>query len=125
MLSITFFVILAASHQATTYGFGETMCGDYEQAPLPCAEGALTASGEELDPDEISAAIPLPRTYPLVKPLTLKVKAHDGKCFTLRVNDKAHERWIGKRGFDLTPAAQRMITGKEPTRYWKGRIELC
>lgn len=116
----------ALSLTATTYGWGEMMCGDVGR-PQSCSEGAVTATGQPFDPAIPSAAIPAParkRIQATVLYLRLR-NVPDAPCVRVILNDKANPRWIGQRGLDLSPAAVQALTGKTPVPYWKGEVELC
>jgi hypothetical protein len=117
------FISLAIVSTATIYGMGERNCGDPGKA-VPCDSRAITASGEKFDPAAVTAAVPMPANRKM-RPKTIWVKNHKGECIEVRLNDKKNPRYVGSGGLDLTPAAVFAITGKVPTRYWSGRIELC
>lgn len=117
------YIVTALVSNATVYGFGESNCGDPGKA-RPCSFGAITASGEVFDPNEISAAVPAPKNLRIHKTY-IYVKNHRGFCIKLKINDKKHWRYIGNSGFDLTPAAVKAITGKPATKYWSGKVQLC
>lgn len=117
-----YFILLATTLPATTYGYGEIRCGDVGHAEA-CSTGAVTASGEPFDPDAVAAAIPLPQRR-IMRPFDLSLRARDGSCVLVRVNDKSHPRWIGQRGLDLTPGALRAL-GHEPSATWGGEVQLC
>jgi hypothetical protein len=109
---------------ATVYGLGEYMCGDIGK-PKKCAAGAKTASGETLHPMSVmSAAIPAPTNLKM-KVSHIEIKVNGGKCVSVRINDKANPRWIGRRGLDLTPVVIHSSTGVWPSRHWKGKVERC
>lgn len=122
--SIEHYIETAIQQQATIYGTGEYRCGDYGAKPRPCNNTAVTASGERFNPHDLIAAVPLPRNR-VLRPTTIRILTFKGKCLNLRVIDKKHERYIGKSGLDLTPAAVKAITGEEPTKYWGGKIVMC
>jgi hypothetical protein len=135
MLSITYlmalklyktfavWMFLASNVKSTTYGYGEMMCGEPGQ-PRPCEVGATTASGEPFDPAIPSAAIAIPHNMVMVA-MDMYVKIPGGTCHKIRLNDKMNERWIGYRGFDLSPAAVKLLTGKEASSNWSGKVSLC
>lgn len=123
MPTLTELLIVASGLHSTTYGFGETKCGD-THAPIPCAYGALTASGDVFDPDVPTAAIAAPFKLRL-RAQTIWLRVPGKACHPIRLNDKLHPRWIGQRGFDLSAAAVRQLTGKPATPYWSGIVEVC
>ena len=126
-LALPIFVDIALKHPATTYGWGERMCGDVGN-PKPCLRGAVTASGETFRPHRVpSAAVPAPTNKRLrASWIHLKLAGvPDAPCVRIRLNDKANPRWIGQRGFDLSPAAVRELTQGMPTPYWSGKVEQC
>ena len=117
------YVSLALTLTHSVYGVNqEKMCGDVGK-PVACVQGARTSSGEEFNPDAVTAAVPAP-TAQRTRITTVKLRAVSGECVEIRVNDKANSRFIGVRGLDLTPGALRAL-GIEPTKYWSGRIEMC
>lgn len=122
-MGVTGLIALAFRFHATTYGWSETMCGDIG-TPVPCSYGAVTASGIEFDPEIPMAAIPAP-TEMRMRPMFVWMQIGTGPCVPILVADKAHPRWIGNRGFDLTPAAIRALTGMEPYPFWSGRVRPC
>lgn len=117
------FIMLASGLVATTYGWKERFCGS-PMIPVPCALGAVTASGEIFDPDLPSVAVPMPENL-ITRPTYVWLKIEGGSCKRLRINDKKHWRYIGTGGFDLTPAAVRKLTGSEPKRYWSAKVYVC
>lgn len=117
------FITLALMNTATVYGFGEKNCGDPGKA-VSCRAGAITASGQRFNPEEISAAIPAPKNQ-RIRITHIWVKAYNNACIKLKINDKKNWRYIGNSGLDLTPAAVLTITGKLPSKSWSGKLELC
>jgi hypothetical protein len=116
-------IALASGLQATTYGHAELACGDIH-APVPCTHGAVTASGELFDPGLATVAIALP-TRTRLRAADIWLRVGDGRCHRVRLNDKMNPRWIGVRGFDLTPRAVELLTGKPATRHWSGVVHVC
>jgi hypothetical protein len=117
------YVMVALALTATTYGHGEEgKCGDVG-SPVACEQGAITSSGEIFDPEEPTAAVPAPAKQ-RTRPMYVSVKAVNGDCVQIKVNDKANPRYIGRRGLDLTPGALRLL-GIEPTKHWSGKLEMC
>lgn len=109
---------------ATTYGWGEMMCGDVGKA-RSCSEGAITASGQVFDPELPTAAIAAPFNLRMPKTgVEVYMKVEGGECTKILVNDKKNPRFIGKKPFDLTPGALRAL-GVNPTRHWSGKVLLC
>lgn len=123
--TISLIVAIASGLRATTYGFGELSCG--ANPPRPCVRGEVTASGEEFRPHAVaSAAVASPRGMRL--PATdVWLRLADGPypCVRIRLNDKSHPRWMGSRGFDLSPAAVSRLTSRPARRDWSARILVC
>ena len=117
------YILIASNLVAYTFGYNERKCGDVHHA-VSCSNGATTASGEAFKPNLIaSAAIPLPKKMKM-KTVIIRLKAENGECVSIRVNDKASEKWLGKRGFEFTPAALRKL-GITPSKHWSGNISFC
>lgn len=108
---------------STSYGYSEWNCGDVH-APRRCEHGAITASGEVFNPDLPTAAVFAPAKLRLKTPAIVLMQIDDGPCAYIRINDKGHERFIGKRGFDLTPASLELLTGTRNPK-WVGKISKC
>lgn len=123
MTSLLIYLHLAASHAATTYGFGEYMCGNIGRAKK-CQNGAVTATGDTFHTDKLTAAIPIPLKMRL-KAFYVWVRGESGRCVRIRVNDKKSPRFIGRSGLDLSPAAQEAVSGKRAKKSWSGKIEIC
>lgn len=117
------YVFLASGLHSTTYGWGESFCGDIGK-PTACEKGAVTSSGEVFDPELPTAAIFAPTAlYVPPTPIPLKL-GEDGTCKYLNINDKGNPRFIGKRGFDVTPAAISLLGGEaQPT--WSANLFIC
>jgi hypothetical protein len=122
-MEIIKYLLLASFLRSTTYGYGELKCGDVGKART-CDKGAVTASGVEFNPDVASVAVSAPFKLRL-KSQWIRLRVAGGKCHKLKLLDKMHPRYIGERGFDLTPAAVRLLTGKAAAPNWSGRVELC
>jgi hypothetical protein len=118
------FAAQAVTLPASVYGLGEVACGD-AHAPRPCAQGAQTASGETFDPRRPTAAVFMPARY-RVRPHWLFLRAGEGPCVAIWVNDKGNPRYHGKRGLDLTPGAFEALTGSK-ARPWSSlpKLERC
>lgn len=116
---VSYYLMIAVKLTSFTYGYQEDSC--YNGS---CIVGvSRTASGELLRNDVPSAAIPLPKNV-IIKPFWIAVKTKNGSCTKIKINDKASPKLIGKRGFDLSPAALAAIIGKA-NRYWSGQLFLC
>jgi len=120
---LEYLIVIASGLVSTTYGFGEYMCGDIG-SPAPCVEGAVTASGVTFDPEAPQAAIAAPTSYKL-KPTHIYLKVDGGKCKKIALVDKMNPRYIGRRGFDLTPKAVQLLTGKPAVSTWSGIVHVC
>lgn len=121
-MSLLEFILIAFTVPASTYGYGEYMCGEVE-APKACEYGAITASGQIFDPELATAAVFAPfslRMYPVI--VTMQVEG--GPCVEITVNDKGNPRYIGERGFDLTPGALQKL-GVRPHPQWSGMLYPC
>jgi len=124
VLNIYLYLIIASGLHSTTYGWDETNCGDIG-VPRPCSHGAITASGEVFDPETPTMAVFAPTKLRMGgRAKVVLVRLPGGSCKYVRVNDKGNPRYIGERGFDLTPAAITLL-GEEPTKFWSGKVELC
>lgn len=124
-MSLSLYIQLANGLLATTYGWGEMYCGDVGR-PVACAEGAVTASGEILRPlTQATVAVAAP-SWVAVPPggvwVRLRLPGHP--CSLVKVTDKMNERWIGVRGWDLTPAAIVKLGGSPHPR-WASKVFLC
>ena len=106
---------------SSTYGWGELFCGDYNK-PQPCSKGAVTASGQVFDPDLPTAAVAAPRNLRM-RPVVVGMRVPGGRCVAILVNDKMSERWINKRGFDLSRGALRALGVKDHPQMI--RVESC
>lgn len=112
------YVLLASNHVSYVYGFGENSCHG------PCTEGvSRTASGDLLSKNIPSVAVPIPKGIPL-QIMWIGLRTQNGKCTLVKINDRTSYALVGKRGFDLSPAAQKAITGIR-SKTWSGRLELC
>jgi hypothetical protein len=119
------YIQLAFTLPASTYGLGEVMCGDPHK-PAACEVGAVTASGDQFDPDALTVAIPLPTNRRMRPAVICILNPSTGKSAWVKVNDKSNPRWIGQRGFDITPATYQALTGK-PARPWSSieQVKEC
>lgn len=118
-------ISIASGLLSTTYGHGELFCGDVGK-PVPCSVGAVTASGETFHPTTVpSAAVAAPFKVRLdARWIRLKL-AGPFPCKRVRLNDKMHARYVGVRGFDLSPSAVRLLTNRPASSYWSGIVEVC
>lgn len=118
-MDISHFLAIAATHIATTYGYGELSCtSPIHSGVAPCVLGTFTASGEMFDPKLATAAIHLPKRY-RIRPQIIRIKTPDSPCTSIRLNDKK-----GNQGFDLSPGALSKM-GIKPHSKWSDIIELC
>jgi hypothetical protein len=117
------YLLIASGLPATTYGYNEKFCGDIGK-PVTCSHGAITASGEPLNPDSPTAAIFSPTEMRLVAQ-HVYLRTDTGPCVKIRLTDKGSPKYIGIRSFDLTPAAVELLTGLPATRHWSGVIHYC
>ena len=116
---------LALSLPATTYGYGETYCGD-PHGPVTCDATATTASGLPFDPEEAHVAVHLPPEVTarvLIRPGRWQVclrHAVTGTPTWLPVTDKKGR----PGGLDLSPGALRLL-GIEPSPAFSGNLTPC
>lgn len=120
---IEFYLAIASGLISTTYGGGEMFCGDVGK-PVACAHGAVTASGVIFDPAIPMAAIAAPSGVRL-RSRIISLKVPGGECRPVLLADKMNPRWVGVRGFDLTPAAVELLTGGVQGLKWSGRVQVC
>jgi hypothetical protein len=118
-----FYVAIAINYTATTYGFGEKMCGDVGK-PVKCDSNAITASGTPFDPEALTAAVPMPNKYRLKKEHVWLYSEFQDKCIKVKINDKKNPRYIGNSGLDITPALQEALFGTR-NWFWSGELEVC
>ena len=122
--SLHHYVSVADGLRSTVYGTsGEMFCGDIGK-PVPCASGATTASGLPFEPKLPSMAVAAPTRLRLAA-VYIWVRVESGPCHRVLLSDKMNPRYIGVRGFDLSPAAVRLLTGKPATKHWSGRVFVC
>lgn len=133
-MTLIHYIKLASGLLATTYGHGEMMCGPIDK-PQACIYGAITSNGSTFDPDKATAAIAAPSTLripPSGVRVHLRIISRDahgrlsfsGPCKLILITDKMNERWIGVRGWDLTPGAVRYLGGTA-SPMWSATLELC
>lgn len=124
MTTLLELLVIASGLHSTVYGVGgEKNCGDIGN-PVACAFGAVTASGDTFDPAVSSVAIAAP-TRLRIRSTDVWLRVDNGPCHRIRLNDKMNARWVGKRGFDLSAAAVKLLTGKSATRHWSGKVYVC
>lgn len=121
-MAITEYIATALLYTASTYGWLEVKCGDPGKA-VPCDGNATTASGEAFNPNLVTAAVPM-KSNRRLRPKTIFLKAKDGTCILVRINDKKNARFVGKGGLDLTPATVRAL-GYKAHSNWSGKVEQC
>lgn len=123
-MSLEALLLVASSVISTTYGYDELFCGDIGK-PIPCSIGATTASGLPFDPNYPMIAIAAPTSFRLQARVIYVKLVGSSKCHAVLLADKMSPRFISERGFDITPAAQRLLTGEDPSPTWSGYIEVC
>lgn len=123
MLTLQFFILMASGLPASTYGHGESFCGDYGQPAVVCNIGSQTASGELFDPEAASAALAMPRRFRM-RPTHVWLRTDTSTCVKVKIIDKMHERFIGQRGFDLSPKAIELLTGQR-SKHFLRKVYLC
>jgi len=123
MPTLSELIMTAITVFSTTYSYGEMMCGDIGK-PVKCQKGAITASGIPIDGKLPIIAIAAP-TRMILRPHWVHMQL-EGKesCHWLLLADKMNPRYIGKRGFDLTPSALRTL-GVTPDPTWSGNLIMC
>jgi len=121
---LSLLVTVASGLRSTTYGWGtgDLHCGDIGHA-VECVKGLPTASGEPLDPNVPQIAIAAP-TWLRLKSVVIPIRLDGKRCVYVRLVDKMNPRYIGFRGFDLTPASVKLVGGVS-TRHWSGTITVC
>lgn len=122
-MTLTTLLMVASGLISTTYGYGELNCGDIN-APRKCEKGATTASGLTFDPDIAFVAIAAPTEFAL-KPSIVYLKTKHGRCHPIVIIDKMNPRYIGVRGFDVSPAGVKLLTGKPATSTWQEKLYIC
>ncbi len=116
-------ILIAHGLVSTVYGFGEHRCGDVGHTRA-CDNTAITASGETFDPTQPTMAVAAPFDQP-IEARWMYIKTRTSPCVRVRLNDKLNPRYIGKRGFDLSPATVVLLTGKTATQTWSDQVYLC
>lgn len=120
---ITHYLAIALMYPATTYGWGEIMCGDVDN-PMPCVAGTTTASGDLFDPELPSAAVPAPFNLRM-KSKVIWIRNEHGECKSITLNDKKNPRYVGNGGLDLSRGAIEMLFPSVASRSWSGKVEVC
>lgn len=116
-------LLLASGLPATVYGYGEQYCGDAHQYRR-CEKGAVTASGVGFDPSLPQVAVAAPSDL-LVRPTWIGLRVLGGPCVKVHLVDKMSPKWVGRRGFDLTPAAVDALTGGKSHKSWSEKVFVC
>lgn len=132
-MTLMAYIKLASGLLATTYGHGEMMCGPVD-SPRACSYGAVTSSGSTFDPSNVTAAVAASsavRIPPSGVRVHLRIVVREpgrpfsaGPCKQILITDKMNERWVGVRGWDLTPGAVAYLGGV-PSPQWSAKLELC
>lgn len=116
------YIIIASGLLSTTYGYGERFCGDIGK-PVACDSRATTSSGIPLTNSLPIIAVAAPSRVTF-KAHWVRMKADNKKCAWLLLADKMNPRYVGNRGFDLTPEALRRLSIK-PHKHWSGTLTPC
>lgn len=122
-MSIFDLLIIASGLTATTYGYGEKNCGDIG-FPVACDSMATTASGVRFVPTEAQVAIAAP-TNLRIQATSIYLRVAGGPCKLVQLVDKMNPRYIGVRGFDLSPGAVELLTGQPASPRWSGVVHVC
>lgn len=132
-MTLMYYIKIASGLLATTYGHGELMCGDVNK-PRACAYGATTSNGSMFDPSDVTAAVAassVVRVPPSGVRVHVRIVVREpghpfsaGPCKQILITDKMNERWVGVRGWDLTPGAVAYLGGV-PSPLWSAKLELC
>lgn len=124
-MSLTKYIELAFTLLATTYGYGEKMCGDVGHA-VRCRSGIPTASGIPFDTSRPQLAVAAPAILRMERrEAWIRLDQPGAPCVHVEIVDKMAERWIGLRGFDLNPAALRLLMPDGAGPEWSGRVRRC
>lgn len=119
-------LVIFSGMLSSTYGHGETMCGNVGN-PKVCSTGQLTASGEEFHTEKATAAVPFIQGRLKAQGAWFRLASDPigTGCKYIHINDKMNKRFHGRKYMDLSPAAQSILTGKKASRSWSGRVLLC
>jgi hypothetical protein len=121
---ISKYIASANGTLATVYGFSEKMCGDPGKA-RKCDRFAVTASGQQFDPQAPTAAISLPVRYRMPpEGIDVWMRLDEGECTKININDKKNYRFKKTRPLDLSVGAVRALGG-DPHKSWGGKVFLC
>ncbi len=118
---VAVYLLLNSGLPSTVYGMGERMCG--EKQTQVCDSTSITASGVPFNPLFPTAAIAIPANY-RIREQTIFLRVEDGPCKKIFLTDKMNARYIGNRGFDLTPGAL-IALGEVPVSHWSKRVFVC
>ena len=121
---LVYLIFLASGKGASTYGYGESLCGDYGQQGKPCNAEARTASGILLKEHLPIVAIAIKEGRRLPKGITLRVRINEGPCIKVLLADKKNERYKETQPWDVTPAVLK-LAGIGPSPTWSGKLDLC
>lgn len=122
-MNIQTLLLVANGLLSTTYGYNEKMCGPPEE-PTACTKGAITSTGTIFDPDVPMVAIAAPEDVKF-QVIEIGLRTKFGACQKVLLSDKMNSRYFGVRGFDITPAALKLLTGKAPDPKWSDKLYLC
>lgn len=119
---IEIFLWLVSGLPATTYGYHEPNCGDIGKAK-ECKHGAITSSGVKFEPHKAQVAVAIPNKW-RIRPKYIYIRTKTSPCVEVHLVDRMNERYVGKRGFDVTPAVLVKL-GIKPTKHWSDKIYVC
>lgn len=110
---------------ATTYGYGESFCGDETNVRI-CNGTARTASGLPLGVHLPVVALALPVSYKLRGTYWVPLSLDGGAtCRVVLLADKKHERFAKTKPWDFSPQALRLF-GVKPSKTWSTReVTVC
>ena len=120
---LTEFILAAHGLMGSTYGYGETYCGDVGR-PVACDSSSITASGMPLLPSVPIVALSVPANRIMRKPEWIRLKVEGGQCAWVLLADKKNERFRNDKPWDFTPKALEVL-GVKPDRNWSGKVYVC
>lgn len=121
------FIIQASGLGATTYGWGEKMCGSHDKPAVKCTNQALTASGLPLGTNLPIAALALPYNFKLRGTRWVNLSIDGGKtCAAILLADKKNFRYKDSKPWDFSPLALERLGVKNVHKFWSTKkVTLC